>query len=118
MRQMIFRRMAFAAARYLIFTSVLSVFATTTASAQAARNQVKQERLEFPRGVTEVARKGSLRGYATREYVLSASEGQTLSVNLDSKTGALVFSVFDKATMLALNIEPPPVQITEWSGRL
>jgi membrane-bound inhibitor of C-type lysozyme len=79
--------------------------------------QIQPDRLEFPRGVKEQARKGSLRGSATREYVFSAAEGQSLSVKLDSKNRFLVFSVLDLDSMAPVNAAPRPDQVAAWEGR-
>jgi len=116
LRKIIFL-MTFAAASgagYLVIPAVIPANITALPSPQ---NQVKPERLEFPRDVTEATRKGSLKGDEAREYVLSASEGQTLSVKLDSKNRFLVFSVLNNDTMKALDTVPMPVQVAEWEGR-
>lgn len=76
------------------------------------------EKVQFARGATSATRKGSVKGYDTRDYVLSASEGQTLSVKLASSNGSLIFSVWPQDTKEALQGDTPASEVTEWTGKL
>jgi heat shock protein HslJ len=93
-------------------------FLTVTSAAARTTIQTTSERIEFAAGKTSAVRKGSVRGYATRDYELQATEGQLLSVKLASKSTFLYFNVLDKESMTALEAEPSPREVTEWAGRL
>ena len=78
----------------------------------------KTVQVQFKRGTTSAAYKGVVRGYNTTDYVLRANEGQKLSVKLTSANTALYFNVLDKDTMVALEADQPPREVTEWTGQL
>ena len=61
--------------------------------ADSAAAQGKQ-RVRFGRGSSSATLKGSVRGYAYRDYVVPASAGQVLNVRLRSPNTFSVLSVF------------------------
>lgn len=77
-----------------------------------------QDRIQFARGASSATRKGSVRGDASRDYVIRASQGQTLSVNLNSQSTFVYFNVLDHGTMTALEGDPRPMEVTQWAGKL
>lgn len=70
----------------IVFSS-LSIFASDVAG-QATR------RVKFARGTMSTEIKGTVRGYAYRDYIVAASAGQMMRVSIQSSSGsASVFSV-------------------------
>lgn len=58
------------------------------ASAQA------RQQVSFARGAESATVRGSIRGYAYRDHIVSAREGQTISVSVKSPNTFTVFSIF------------------------
>jgi heat shock protein HslJ/membrane-bound inhibitor of C-type lysozyme len=76
------------------------------------------EQVQFGSGKASAVRQGSIRGYATRDYVLEAREGQKMTVELDSKSTFLYFNVIDPETKVSIDADPRPMEVTTWSGTL
>lgn len=51
-------------------------------------------RLRFPAGASSTAVKGTIRGYAYRDYIVRGSAHQTINVKVDSANTYTVFSIF------------------------
>ena len=51
-------------------------------------------RVSFARGASSATVRGTVRGYAYRDYVIGASSGQTLDVKVSSRNTYTVFTVF------------------------
>jgi hypothetical protein len=77
--------------RNLVLGSLLALFATFAAAQLSA--QTKQ-RVRFARGASSSTVKGTVRGYAYRDYVIGASAGQTVDVRLTSPDTFSVFTIF------------------------
>lgn len=73
------------------------------------------QRVTFQKGTSSTAISGSVKGYQLAEYILRASEGQTMSVKLSSANPHVVFSIFDGQ---GRHFQGSPAETTEWSGRL
>lgn len=58
-----------------------------------AAAQIKTETVVFPRGKTSTTLTGSLKGDLTRDYVVRASAGQTMTVTLSSPNKTAYFNV-------------------------
>lgn len=81
--------------------------------AGAVAAQAKQ-RVSFARGASSASVRGTVRGYAYRDYVIGASAGQTLDVKVSSKNTYTVFTVFQPA---GDNLEGA-TEMDEFSGQL
>ena len=79
-----------------------------TASAQA------KQKVSFARGTSSATVRGTVRGYAYRDYVVGASAGQTLDVKVRSANTYTVFTVFQPG---GDNLEGA-TQMDEFSGEL
>lgn len=97
---------------------------TGSVAPAAALNQadeIKTVPIRFRPGASSATVSGSVKGYATVDYVLKANGGQTMSVALKSRSTSLYFNILpgeNKGTGEALNAEPRPVEVTNWSGEL
>jgi heat shock protein HslJ len=102
----------------VVSSVVLSITLGAMPTIAAQTRTQAPEQVRFGEGKTSAVRKGTVRGYATRDYEIRAAEGQRMSVKLDSRSTFLYFNVLDKGTMVALETDPPPREVTEWSGVL
>src|ERR1041384_7620848 len=99
--------------------ALVLAYALALSNIAAARDSaIPSERIHFGAGKASATRKGRIRGYDARDYVLNAAAGQTMSVKLASSSPFAYFSVFDKAKMDELETDPRPSEVTEWSGVL
>lgn len=69
---------------------LLIVFASVPVQAQ---NEGSTERVQFARGTASKVIKGSIRGYAYKDYVVGARAGQVMTVDLRTSNGANYFNV-------------------------
>lgn len=76
-----------------ILLSFLFSFAVLLALNFDANAQSKQ-RVKFARGSSNATVRGTVRGYAYRDYIVSASAGQMMRVSLTSRQASTVFSIF------------------------
>lgn len=53
-----------------------------------------RENVRFAPGTHGTKLPGTVRGFAYRDYIVRASGGQTMKVNLDASKGATVFTIF------------------------
>lgn len=88
------------------------------ASPLRADDVVTTKKVLFKRGASSATLAGSLKGYDSVRYELSAKERQKMSVKLTSKNTFLYFNVLNKKTDLALETEPAPREVTRWTGTL
>jgi len=73
-------------------------------------------RVRFPRGRTTMVLKGSLLNNASKEYLLSARAGQTMSVHVTSPQGRAWFDVYPRSDRSGL---PDSAEDTkDWEGKL
>lgn len=63
------------------------------ASEVVAQDAVSTERLRFAKGATSASAAGSVRGYATKIYVVGARAGQAMAVNLKTSNASNYFTV-------------------------
>ena len=75
----------------LILTAIFAIIAI---SAQYTSAQTKI-RVRFPAGTHGTTVKGTVRGYAYKDYLVGASAGQTIEVKLTSTGNPSVFTVFN-----------------------
>ena len=75
--------------------------------------QVKT-RLRFPAGASSTAVRGTIKGFAYRDYIVRANADQNLNVVVDSRTTQTVFSIFRPG---GENLEGA-VQTADFSGAL
>ena len=86
----------------------LSMFAVESISAQT------KQLVRFARGAASATTKGTVRGYAYRDYVIGARVGQTISVKLSSPNSFSVFTIFQPS---GDNLEGAS-QMDEFTGEL
>lgn len=89
-------------------------------SAQELKD-VKTIPLKFKPGETSATVSGSVKGYLTNDYKFRAKGGQTLKAKLTSKNSSLYFNILGGEHQndgVALELEPRPVSVTEWQGKL
>src|SRR2546425_9566898 len=94
----------------LILTWMAAFLFTSTFTAQA---QNKVERVKFPHGRTSTVLRGRILGFDTKDYLIGAKAGQTMTVRLSSLnqyTDFVVYSINGRATDMN--------ETTEWSERL
>ena len=58
-----------------------------------AQTEARTERVEFAKGASSKAIKGSVKGYASTNYVVGLRAGQTLSVDLKTRNLSNYFNV-------------------------
>jgi hypothetical protein len=58
-----------------------------------AQAPIPQERVQFARGTTSKTLGGTIRGYASRDYIVGARAGQTMTVTLKTPHRATYFNV-------------------------
>jgi hypothetical protein len=58
-----------------------------------AADEVREQRVEFPKGKTGVVLTGSIKGYASVKYKLSAAAGQTMTVSLKTSNRSNYFNI-------------------------
>jgi hypothetical protein len=73
-------------------------------------------RVRFPRGRTTMVLKGSLVNNASKEYLLSARAGQTMSVHVTSPQGRAWFDVYPRNDRGALADAAEDTK--DWEGKL
>jgi hypothetical protein len=61
----------------------------------ASADEVRTEVVHFAKGASNARLEGSLRGYGTVVYVLEASAGQLLRVEMKADSGAAYFNLFE-----------------------
>lgn len=91
------------------------------AAALTQGRDIKTVPIRFRAGSSSATVSGSIKGYATVDYVLRANGGQAMSVALKSRSTSVYFNILpgeNKDTGEALNAEPRPVEVTNWSGEL
>ena len=76
--------------KIFMFSVISACFLWLTVEASA---QTKI-RVRFPAGTHGTTIRGTVRGYAYRDYVVGASGGQTIKVSLKGTDQATVFSIF------------------------
>ena len=104
---------------YAGLTLLLCVSAISASVIQGS--DIKTIPIKFKPGASSATVTGSVKGYAVNDYKFRASGGQTLKVKLTSKSTSVFFNVLpaeNQSTGEALNIEPRPIQQTEWQGSL
>ncbi len=62
-------------------------------SVTLAQSDIRTERVEFERGASSTVIEGSITGYETVDYVLSASEGQYMNVSMATDNTANYFNI-------------------------
>jgi hypothetical protein len=75
----------------IFFGVLLSAFIVFSASAAFAQTKT---RVRFPAGTHGTAVKGTIRGYAYRDYVVGARGGQSMDVSLVASNSSTVVTVF------------------------
>lgn len=69
-----------------------------------AQSPTRSERVQFPRGATSQAVRGTIRGYSTIDYIVGARAGQTLRVNMRSGNASAYFNVIAPGAQSAMFI--------------
>jgi len=89
----------------LIIGLLSFLFLPLIASAQ------KAQRIRFAKGATSGTVKGRIVGYAVKDYVVGAREGQTMTISLSSpKALFVIYSINGRATDM--------IETNEWSDVL
>lgn len=88
--------------------AMLFLFAVQDASAQA------RQRVRFARGASAATVSGTIKGYKYIDYLVGASEGQTLGLRLTGSSSA-EFAVFMAD---GGNLGMDSAGVNEWSGEL
>jgi hypothetical protein len=94
----------------LILTCIMASLFTSAFPAQA---QSKAERVRFPRGRSSTVLRGRILGFDTKDYLIGAKAGQTMTLRLSSSNQYayfVVYSINGRATDMN--------ETTEWSERL
>ena len=73
----------------IVISVLLCIAAFSIESSAQAKTRVK-----FAKGTHGATVKGTVRGYAYRDYLVGASAGQTMDLKLTATNGATIFSVF------------------------
>lgn len=92
----------------LMAAALLSITAVGLASAQ----RTNAVRVRFQPGRTTAVLRGSVSGRVSREYLMTASEGQHMTVHLSGRSGA----VFDITSPDHTGLSE--LQIRDWEGEL
>ena len=92
----------------LLIVPALLLFFSISIGAQS------KQRVRFAKGASSAIVGGTVRGYAYRDFVIGAREGQTLSAKLISRNGFTVLTIF---TPDGSNLEGA-AQMDEFSGEL
>ena len=77
--------------RFILFALLLTISAPSFVPDADAQTKT---RVRFPAGTSSTAVKGSIRGYAYRDYIVRGSADQTIAVAIDSRNTYTVLSVF------------------------
>jgi hypothetical protein len=72
---------------------LLTCFLLLTSSVCFAADDIRTERVHFKKGANTAFVEGSIKGYGTVDYVLSAHAGQYMNVSLASQHGATYFNI-------------------------
>ncbi|MCU0592198.1 MAG: hypothetical protein MUC57_12095 [Desulfobacterales bacterium] len=75
----------------LTAVTLISIFAVGPPA--SARDEIRQERVQFKKGETTATIKGNIKGYETVDYLLGAKAGQHMNVSLATKHGATYFNI-------------------------
>lgn len=62
-------------------------------SVTLAQTDIRTERVQFQRGATSAVVEGSITGYETVDYVLSASQGQAMNISMATDNTANYFNI-------------------------
>lgn len=73
--------------------ALAAIAACAVTTATLAADPPRKERIAFAKGSTQATQSGTIRGYASVDYVVRAAAGQTLAVTLDAKNGQNNFNV-------------------------
>lgn len=92
----------------LFFVWTLLLLFSTNVTAQS------KQRVRFARGASSATVRGTVRGFAFRDYIVGAREGQTISVRLNSGNTFAVLTIF---TPEGDNLEGA-TETDEFSGEL
>jgi|RhiMetdeSRZDD1v2_1073273.scaffolds.fasta_scaffold119516_3 hypothetical protein len=82
-----------------------------------AQDDIVTKRVQFMRGSSSATVKGTLKGRETRDYVLGAKAGQTMSVKMMTKNTFLYFNVLPPQSEEALFVDEIQGE-NSWSGKL
>jgi hypothetical protein len=89
---------------------ILGFFVVLTFSSIASA-QGKPQRINFRKGATSATVTGRIVGFATKDYVVRAKEGQFMTVTLTSpKAYFVIYTINGRATDM--------IETTEWSDSL
>ena len=75
----------------VVLLLVMTVFLALSAGEASAQGKV---RIKFPAGTHSTTVRGTVRGFAYRDYLVRASEGQTIELKITSTASPSVFVVF------------------------
>lgn len=81
-----------------------TLLAAATLAGFPAMAQIVSQNVQFPKGTSSTTIRGSLKGDVTRDYVLRASAGQTMTVSLHPTNTATYFNVLPPGSQEALFI--------------
>jgi hypothetical protein len=81
-----------------------------------AQTPTRSERVQFPRGATSQAVRGTIRGYSTVDYIIGARAGQTMRVGMQTNNRSTYFNVIAPGAQSAMF--DGSVRGSSFSGRL
>ena len=96
----------------VILTLVAAALLSAAAGAVCSAQRTTAERIRFKPGRTTAVLRGTVTGRVSREYLLSAREGQHMTVHLSGQKGA----VFDITSPDRSGLSQ--LQIRDWEGDL
>jgi hypothetical protein len=99
----------------------LVVFGSFNSASVLQGSAIKTIPLNFKPGATSTTVTGAVKGGAIFDYKFKGSGGQSLKATLTTKSTSLYFNLLaaeKQQTGEALEIEPRPIEQTEWQGDL
>jgi len=87
-------------------------------TAPAVTEEVRTERVQFEKGASSVHLEGTVIGYESVDYVLSAAAGQHMNIEISTDNRFLFFNVIDSSTDEALFSGSMEAEPNMWSGEL
>ena len=97
----------------------LAVLLLTAVSDLAhAQEGIVTKRVRFAHGSSSATIKGTIKGYETRDYILGAHAGQTMRVQMATKSTFLYFNVLPPHSDEALFVGEMQTEPQQWSGTL
>ena len=96
----------------IVLTMIAAALLSVAAGGPASAQRTTAERVRFQPGRTTAVLRGKVTGRVSREYLLTAREGQRMAVRLAGRSGA----VFDITSPDGAGLSE--LQVRDWEGEL